>query len=224
MALTFPRPMPAQATTTEVFEPERVDYLSPETGGRLGGVQAGFPLWKGVWTFSKTITRQKSEEWRAFVASLRGSQRTFYAGDQARPLPLAYPNGFSGMTRAGGGAFAGAASSWSVNGTRDVPTFNGMPASFQIGIGDLVMMRWATSGQERRTLHRAVEPATGSGAGVLTFTVEPPLPTLVPVGAVADFLNPVCIMKSVPGETRVGAKDRRLRVDGQLTGLQELLP
>lgn len=223
MALTFPRPLPATGAASEYFEPERVDYVSPEAGGRIGGVSAGFPLWRGVWTLGRTMSLQTSEEWRALVASLRGAQRTFYGGDYGRPLPLAYPNGFTGLTRAGGGAFAGAASSWSVNGTRDVPVLNGMPAAFSLSLGDYIMWRWETGGEQRRSLHRSVEAATASGAGVLTVTVEPPLPTLIPGAAVADLLNPVCIMKAVPGETKIGAKDRNRKVDGQVVGLQELL-
>jgi len=224
MTLTFPRPLPVSGAASQEFEPARVDYLSPETGGRLGGVSAGFPLWKGVWTLSQTGLLATSEEWRALISSLRGPQRTFYGRDYARPRPLSLPNGFTGLTRAGGGAFDGTALTWSLNGTRDEITLTGLSAGLALSIGDYGMFRWATSGQARRSLHRAVAASTASGAGVAVMTVEPPVPTLVPVGAVFDLSEPACIMKSVPGETRIGSMGRNKRVDGQLVGLQELLP
>jgi hypothetical protein len=41
---------PTSGAAQQQFELQRVDYGAPEAGGRVGGVQAGFPLWKLVWT------------------------------------------------------------------------------------------------------------------------------------------------------------------------------
>lgn len=224
MALSFPREMPDAGPSEEAFEPERLDFLTPEAGGRLGAATAGFPVWRGEWTLGRAMTMENSEAWRAFAASLRGPQRLFYGRDYGRPLPLRYPGGFAGLTRAGGGAFDGTASSWSVNGTRDVLTLNGLPAGFEISIGDYVMLRWTTSSEPRRALVRAVEAAAASGAGVAPFSIEPPLPALVPGSAVADLDRPCCLMRLIPSETSIGAKDRRLKVTGRLAARQELLP
>lgn len=224
MALTFPRAMPDYFAAAQYFEPRRNDFMSPENSGRLGGVQAGFPVWEARWSWGQTISRDLSDQMRGLVASLRGPQRTFYGRDHARPLPKAYPLGFGGMARAGGGAFDGTATSWSVNGTRDVVTLNGLPASFRFGIGDYIMFRWTTSGQQRRGLARSLEVVTGTSGGVLAVTVEPALSTVIPAGAVADLLNPGCIMKAVPGETKIGEMGRTQKASGQLVGLQELLP
>jgi hypothetical protein len=52
--------MPASGAAMQEFEPQRVDYAAPESGGRLGGVQAGFPLWLAVWTWG-TIGARRSD-------------------------------------------------------------------------------------------------------------------------------------------------------------------
>lgn len=221
MALTFPRAMP-DGVATEYFEPERTDFASPRGDGRVSGVTAGFPLWRGRWTLGRAMTQRRSEEWRAFVATLRGRQRTFFAGDQGRPYPLASPNGFTGLVRAGGGTFDGSATSWSVNADRDVPTLTGLPANYPLQIGDYIMWRWLTAGEQRRALCRAVEDATASGSGVVSITVEPPLPNLVPAEAIADLARPVCIMRQDTEATKLGEKGRNLKVDGVIAGVQDL--
>lgn len=208
---------------SEYFEPQRVDAITPRVDGQVTGVTLGPPLWHGRWTLGRSISRRLSDEWRAFCARLRGQQGRFFGGDHGRPFPFAYPKGFAGLTRAGGGVFDGSATSWTVNSTRDVATLNGLPAGFDLSLGDYVMWRWTTGGDERRSLHRLVLDVEASGAGVAAVTVEPPLPTLIPAGATADFQRPVCIMALLP-ETRIGEKTRTLRVDGTIVAIQDLRP
>ena len=213
---------PLHGVAAEYFEPERVDFQTPTTDGRITGVTAGFPLWRARWTLGRAISQATSEQWRAFVARCRGAQIPFYAADRGRPWPLSAPNGFAGLNRAGGGAFDGTATAWSVNAERDQPSLTNLPAGFVLSIGDYVMWRWITSSEPRRSLHRLVEASTASGAGAVTMRVEPPLPTLIPAGAIADLANPVCIMKLDTTETRLGEKSRSLRIDGQVAGVQDL--
>lgn len=213
---------PPRGVAAEHFEIERVDYQTPTTDGRASGVTAGFPLWRARWTIGERIAVSTSEEWRAFVRRCRGVQIPWYAGDRGRPYPLSAPNGFGGLTRAGGGAFDGTATTWSVNAARDQPTLNGLPAGFVLSIGDYVMWRWVTSSEPRRSLHCLVEATTASGAGTATLRVEPPLPSLIPGGAVADLAEPVCIMRLDTAETRLGEKSRNLRTSGTVAGLQDL--
>ncbi len=223
MALVFPRAMPSAGVAQEYFELQRVDYLSPETGGRLGAVTAGFPLWEAEWSLPSR-GQLRADEWRAWLTAQRGPGRLFFGREQHRPWPLAYPNGFDGLVRAGGGAFDGVATSWSVNGTRDVLTLQGQPVGLALGWGDYVGFKWTTSGQARRTLVRVVEPALANGSGVLAVSVEPPLPTLTPNGATATLDRPDCLMKLVPGETKLGGKTRQQAISGSFKALQQLLP
>jgi len=220
--MTYPV-MPAYAAS-EYFEPEWVDFQSPTADGRVGGVAVGPPLWRGRWSLSRKMSLEASEQWRAFVSRIRGAQLPFFARDLARPWPLKYPNGFGGMTRAGGGAFDGTATSWSVNVTRDTATPTGLPAALALSVGDYAMWRWTTSGEPRRALARVIDAATANGSGVVALRIEPPLPAFVPSGAVMDFAEPCCVMKRVTAEGRLGSKDRTLKVDGEFQAIQDLRP
>jgi hypothetical protein len=224
MALSFPRSMPSAGVSDETFEILRVDHLSPEASGLLGSISAGFPLWMGEWALP-TTGQDRADEWRAWISAQRGSSRLFYGCETARPVPLAYQNSnMLALSRAGGGAFDGTATSWSVNGTRDVLTVNGLPAGFIFTWGDYAGFKWTTSSQPRRTLGRAVEGAIANGSGVAVLTIEPPLPGFVPGGAVLNFDRPDCLMKLVPSATKLGNKTRRQSISGQIKALQQLLP
>lgn len=221
MALIFPRPMP-DSVSAQSFELDQVDYSTSVADGRQNGVSAGWPKWQGRWTLSD-ISVAATNEWRAFLASLRGQRRPFLGFDAARRFPLMYPTGFAGMARASGGAFAGASTSWSINADGDVLTATGLPAGLVLSLNDYGMLRWTTGGDERRSLHRVVEAATASGGGVVALTIEPPVPTLVPGTAVFDLAEPCCVMK-LTGETSLGAMTRSRRLSGEVVAIQDLRP
>lgn len=221
MAITFPRQMPVGGVGSQSFDILRVDYLSPQVKGRISGVTAGEPLW----TMKLSIRDADEDEtaaWGAFIDSLRGSQRPFLAGDLTRPYPKAYRDGFSGLTRASGGAFNGTATSWSVNADRDVVTLNGLPAGFVFSIRDYVMWRWTNGGVQRRSLVRLIEPSVANGSGVAQLSVEPPLPLLTPSTSVADLKEPQCVMKQPPNEGQLGELDALHSAAGNVSGLQDL--
>lgn len=223
MALTFPRAMPSGGVDSQAFRIDRVDRTSPTVQGRSGGITLGLPRWRMSLTLANT-TADETEEWIAFVDSLRGSQRTFLAHDLSRPYPKAFPSGFDGLSRAGGGAFDGSATSWSINTAGDVLTLSGLPANLPLNLRDSVGFRWTTGGGARRALVRVVGPATASGAGTITgLSVEPPLPGLVPGGAVAFLDRPDCVMRLVPEETSLGEIDTLHSGGGTIVAVQELL-
>lgn len=136
------------------FEPVRVDYAAPEASGRQGGVQAGWPLWALKFEIDRSDPAS-ADLWRAFFARLRGRMRTFYAGDPLRAYPAAYASGFAGMTKAGGGAFTGAAASWSQTIDADgnaLIALTGLPAGFVIGLGDYVGFKWMWPARARAAI------------------------------------------------------------------------
>ena len=223
MALSFPLALPSAGFDSNRFEPRRMDFLAPEMSGRVGAMGGGWPLWEAEYQLGG-MTEETADEITAFKDALRGPQRLFYGRDLKRPFPRAYPDGFAGMARAGGGSFAaGTASTWSVNGARDVLTLTGLPANFVISKRDYVGFSWTTGGQQRRHLVRAVEAVQANGSGVAVVTVEPAVHAVVPSGATAVLANPDCLMRLTP-ETRLGAVDLTGSVSGVIQAVQVILP
>ena len=221
MPVSYPIAMPFEAASTQYFEPERVDLQTQRVDGRVNGVTLGLPLWHGRWAAGGG--RAKGDQWRAFIGLLRGSQMPFYGYDNARPFPLSCPNGFVGMTRPGGGAFDGSATSWSISEDHQDVGLTGQPAGLVLGLGDYGMLRWQTGGSERRSLHRVLVGGVANGSGVMSVMVEPPVPSLVPGGAVWDLNRPHCVMKLKP-ETKMGEMSRAKRLDGSILAIQDLRP
>lgn len=220
MSLNFPLTMPTEGIADQDFKIARVDYASPEVGGRTGAVQAGFPRWRLTLSLG-AMSREAGDAWRAFLDSLNGSARTFYACDVLRPYPAAYPGGLAGMTKAGGGAFPsdGKATSWSVNSTRDELTLGGLPAFFQFKVGDLVGFRWNT---DRRTIVRVMASANASSGGAVTLAIRPGLPNLVPSNAEAYLASPTVVMRISTGETTIGPEDTISTAGGTIVAGQDL--
>lgn len=206
MAITFPRPMLPYGLNVQTFELDRIDYLSPTVGAGIGAVTAGAPLWSASWSLSG-MSEDRMEEWRAWLTSLRGSQRTFFGGDQRRRVPRAYRT--TGLP----GGFNGDATAWSVNTDRDALNLT-LPNGFTLLTGDYVGFRWGANG---RTKVRLLEPRVGTAA----VAVEPPLPPFVPSNAVAYVLNPVCIMKLMP-DTDFGSIDISRQMTGRINAIQDL--
>ncbi|MFN3943891.1 MAG: hypothetical protein ACK4K7_03030 [Allosphingosinicella sp.] len=222
--------MPAKGASGQEFEPQRVDYSAPEAGGYLGGVQAGFPLWFAVWTLGR-MGADASDAWRAWHIGMRGSQRRFLGYDLGRPFPKHYRDGFSRTTNVDGTPFDGVAASWSQTIDADGEahlTLTGLPAGLLLSTGDYVGLRWDAAGlpagnMVRRTVARLRGPGVANAAGTWTGIVEPPLPPLVPAGAIAHLDRPSCVMALVSGETKLGSIDRRLAIGGgRIVALQDL--
>jgi hypothetical protein len=232
MTIVFPRPMPLTGIGQQLYDIQRVDFAAPEAGGTMGGVQAGFPLWIATWTTARN-SRDVSDEWIAWLSTMRGSQKRFLGRDYARSFPRSCPGGFDGLLRAGGGAFDGSASSWSETidsaGTAYL-TLRGLPAGLVLSLTDLIGFRWDAGGAAakswgRRTVARVVEAGIASAAGTVTVAIEPPLPYFIPATAQAHLNYPACVMTVVPQDTKVAPIDRRLVATGTvLAGVQDLRP
>lgn len=222
MAITFPLAMPNAGVGRQKFEIQRNDFVSPESSGRIGGVTAGSPLWTATWTLG-TVSEGRSDEWRAFVSLLRGSQRQFFGRDFARPRPRAY-GPLVGMTRATGGAFDGSVAIWAIEGTGTALTLTGLPAGFLLSWGDYVSFRWTTGGLQRRALVRAMENRQADAYGSVSVTVEPSVPNVVPSTAVAWLDQPDCLMRLITGQTDLGEIDRRRIAPAKISAIQDLLP
>jgi hypothetical protein len=226
MSLTFPRAMPLAAPSQQSFEPSAQYYGAPENGGTVGGVQSGFTRWIAQWTLG-ALSQAGSDEWRAFVASLN-TKRLFLGRDYDRPYPNAYlRTGFAGLTKAAGGAFDGAVTSWSQSVSGGVPTLSltNLPVGFVFANGDYVDFRWTTGGVLRRSLVRSVDtPQTANGSGNLSFVCEPAVPSITPGGAAAHLDQPACLMRLNDAQPPLGGLARRRVVGGSIAATQVLLP
>lgn len=223
---------PESGASQQHFELERVDFGAAEASGRVGGVQAGFPLWSGIWTIG-AIGEARSDEWRSFFSELRGAIRAFYGSDKRRPYPKAYPAGFAGMSRAAGGSFTGSATAWSqsIDANDDqLLALAGLPNNFVLTTGDYVGFKWtATSegvaGLEWRTVVRVIRGggSIANSSGNMTVKVEPPIPNCVPAGAIAHLDNPACVMRQIIDQSKLNPIDRRGAVTGgTLAAIQDL--
>lgn len=225
-----PLEMPVSGMALQQFEPQRIDYSAPEAGGRIGGVQAGFPLWLGVWTIG-TIGAAKSDALRAFLLRLRGATRRFIGRDLSRPYPKAHITGFARMTKTDGSPFTGPAASWSeaISDEDDSQlTLTGLPPGLTLTTGDYVGFRWSASDDDIAGLPwqacvRVLDGGMADASGSLTVTSEPPVPSAVPADAVAHLDLPGCVMVLVSDQSKLDAMDRRLAVrGGKIAGVQDL--
>lgn len=206
------QPQTASGIAQVKFDIARVDYDAPQASGKQGGVQAGFPKWLARFEIERSDP-EAADIWTTFFDRLRGRIRRFYGYDPTRRRPLAHRFDLLTLTRAGGGAFNGAATSWSqsidANGDAQL-TLNGLPAGLTLSRRDYIGFKWdaeaaEASSFERRTLARVVVPTVASAGGVAVVTVEPPLDTnLVPAGAIAHLDNPMCVMQLVPDQSELG--------------------
>jgi hypothetical protein len=225
-----PIEMPTDFYSSQEFEPQRVDYHAPEAGGRVSGVQAGFPLWLGLWTLD-IVGPAESDAIRVFMRRLRGASRRFLGRDLLRQYPHAYPNGFAGLLRAGGGAFDGSATGWSeviaADGDSAV-TLHGFPVGFVLSTLDQIDFRYnatddGVAGLPWRALTSVVVGGVADGGGNITVTCEPPIPSAVPNTAVAHVDQPACVMVQLSDKTNIGPVGRRLAVQsGQIAGIQDI--
>ncbi len=208
MSVTYPLALPSCVTESLAFELERQESIAPEQGGRLVSIELGPALWRASYAMQPRNERD-FDLWRGFISSLRGSSKLFYGRDVRRKWPRAYRGvGFTDLTRAGGGAFDGTATSFELNGARDEIDLTGLPAGFEIAIGDYLDFRWDTW---KRSLHRIVTDLNADGSGEGTWTLEPRVETVVPDDAVVNFTAPCCTMALLPGSVDVRAESGRQR-------------
>jgi hypothetical protein len=222
-----PIEMPTMYVAQQAFELQRVNYTAATADGRVGGVQAGFPLWGAIYTLGR-MPEENSDEWRGFISDQRGGIRRFIGRDLARQYPKLYPDGFGAF-----GAFTGTVSTWSqtINSDDDARLtlhLGAAAAGLILSRGDGVDFRYAATedaiaGLAWRAFARVTLGGTADGSGDVTVTVEPPVPDAVPSDAVAHLDQPGCTMTIVADQTNFEPVDRLYSVrGGQVVGVQDL--
>lgn len=172
-----------------LFKLVRSVQTTPLRGGGAVSVDYAPARWTATIRTEDGLERSATDPIRAFVDRLQGGVQRVYMWDWMREYPLSYPDGFTGLTYAGGGAFDGTADVASL--TASTITLDNLPVAFALKAGDMVGL----SEGAYRGLYRIVADATANGSGVVTLTVEPRIElTLFSASAVANFAKPVCVM------------------------------
>jgi hypothetical protein len=211
--VTYVADMPSVGVMAQTFEVQRVDYLSPEAGGRLGAVSAGWPLWS-MSVDLNNMQFHHADIWRAWVQAQRGSQRRFWARDLDRLCPRFHASGRPFPPVAGG---------WSqaidADGTATL-TLTGC-VGLVISLGDYVGFEWDVW---KRSLVRAVSAAKADAGGSISFAIEPPVPSLTPGGATARLAQPTCLMRLDTSNTKLGKQALGyMATGGTIAGVQDLV-
>lgn len=163
-------------------------------GGRTQVAQQAEPRWVAEYTTAQLSLGLQHRSWRAFWARMRGGLTPFLGYDPTQEFPAQYPNGFGGMTRAGGGSFDGTATLTGISATQIA--LSGLPASFIFKEGDHIELRQTN---DLRGLYIIISNVTAAAGGTVTLTVEPQiLITLFTVAAVANINRPSCVMVPIP--------------------------
>lgn len=173
MTISYPRDLPEPFSWSAAckFTPSYEQTSAPTRGS----LQQVANLAPDCW-FMRYQTVPLNEAavaaFEAWFSSLRGGTRLFKGWHPLREFPLAYPNGFAGLT-VSGSPFTGSAVLTDVNGTLDVITIGSLPVGFVLSVGDMLSFPYASGGQ---SLHRVTEGAVASAGGVAAVTVEPQVP------------------------------------------------
>lgn len=219
MTISYPRSLPSTLISRVQFDPEPQEATSGEQGGRYLSVQLGPMIWRASIATTPPSETEFSK-WRAWLDSLDGAGKEFYGYDPRRPYPWAYrKTGWSGLTRAvSGGAFNGTSSSWSVNSGRDEITIGAaanqqLPVGFSMSEGDYIGLVWTTSGAQRRSLHRALEPYNANSSGVGIWSVRPTVSPAVPSNATINLFKAACLMVVTKRDRSAEQKSRSIAFD-----------
>jgi len=210
MTSGFPRDFPERADgvlpiARGVFDIDFDQAKTPLRGPKPQVVNLGTDLWKMEYT-TTNLRDADSLQFSAWLQSLDGGARLFKAWDPRLKFPQAYPGGFAGMTKVGGGAFDGACSVDAFAETLDAVTLGGLPNGFKINIGDMVSLAWGGT----QLLHRFIDTATANGFGKATAAVRPRLPISFGIDPAVSgtFVKPWCFAvidaASIKGGFQIG--------------------
>jgi hypothetical protein len=199
MTISYPRSFPTAGFQTPCsFELMRNEAVNRVGSNQVQSMELYDPYWSAKFTTHPLYKADRSL-WRAWVLSLKGSTKTFYAYDPDTEYPIAYPLTAAGDStlpalRYGGSAFDGTCTL--VSNAAGTLTLSGLPVSYVFTPGDHVSI--GMSGGQR-SLHVVTEALTGSSTGTATIAVEPPVRSGADTGVAVQLVRATCIMVLVPG-------------------------
>ncbi|MFG1462252.1 hypothetical protein V5F77_05060 [Xanthobacter sp. DSM 24535] len=197
MTITYPRAFPSGSWFTEVeFTLSESSSFNVLQNGAVQTTEYGESIWLAKYTTKPLYEATMRHTWQSWWLSLRGG-KTFLGYDPEKVYPAFYGAAVLGLTKAGGGAFTGAAVLNSYTAT--TVGLLGLPASYKATSGDMLSFPW----NGVKALHMVMEDSTANGSGAVTLSVWPPVRSSPAPGAsaVVDMVRPSCVMKIRPGST-----------------------
>ena len=212
MTITFPRQFPAWFPGMQrcVFKPYRIQELDPTGSGDPLVRDLGPDLCDADYRSGK-LSPERMLELETWLETLENGGKTFWGYDFRRPLPLLYPNGFAGMSRAGGGSFDGTCTLENVTDNK-VISLSGLSNGFQFSIGDYLAFLYLSG--SHAALHRIVAPATAASDGTVDVEVRTHVRPGWAEEATVNLVKPSCVMKLVPESYQ---PDQQRRGRGQIS-------
>ena len=187
MAITYPvNLLPGFPGWTTGFSLHWRQEQSTQASGLVLVKDMGSPLWT-LRATTRSLSPNELDTWRAKLTTLENGLKTFWGYPMSRCFPIAYPNG-SWPT---GGAFSGTATLASINANRKAISLSGLPAGFQLRVGDYVSIAG--------DLHQVMEAATAASGTTPQFEVRPHIWPAVVAGGAVSVKQPACLMAIVPG-------------------------
>lgn len=200
MTITFPRylldGLPIAGLS---FFPEPMIEVTPLRSGIQISADLGPTLWRGKWELS-ILDNADAGAVRAVYDTLL-SLEVFYGYDKLREYPLAYPNGFTGLT-VGGNPFTGICTLDAVADNNKEIDLIDLPADFIFTVGDYIAFDYG-AGDASRALHRVSAGATANANGEVTVEVRPHIrvgwEVVPPAVRTVSLYRPSAKMVIVPG-------------------------
>ena len=199
MAVSFPRSFPAGRFDRGQLVLDPFTSTNRLAGGKTQSRSLAEPRWRGSFLTVALFNATSLRIWEAWLDSLKGGVKEFYAYDPRYPFPQDYPesttdagDAWTGLTRFGGGGFDGTGTVTALTAT--TIAIGTLPVGFTLKIGDLIGL---VEG-DYRGLFRILEDATGDAGGAATVTVEPSTnpagTTLFTTSATFNLEKPVVVM------------------------------
>lgn len=137
----------------------------------------GSPLWRATYQ-SRLMKPNELDVWRARLKAMEGGLKQFLGRPTSRCYPIAYPNG-TGMGNVSDVKIA------SIGTDRETVTFSGLPAGYQVSVGDYIQIG-------THNLHQIVDTAGG-------IEIRPHLWPGTAVNDTVTLVRPSCRMMILPG-------------------------
>ena len=180
--------LPGNVFANAEFDLEEYMSTNKLVGGATDVHEVAPRRWKAFYQ-TRWLNKDAVRAWKAFKDRQRGGLIKFYGYDPERIYPQAYPTGFGGLTRFGGGAFDGTTTVTSLGAfSIDIAT---LPVGLVIQAGDL----FGLIEGNYRGLFEVSTDVTADAGGAATLAVEPDISSVFTTSAQGNFYRPVCTMK-----------------------------